>query len=346
MPAATTATLRLLGSPFVDLLLGPYGVDRYLELIRPDLTVADYEAAQAWDPLGARYPAELGARVEARVGNDAAAAALLRRATRMEPSATNFRRLGGVLDAEGDHAGAAAAYRAGLRVDPNSLDLLLALAGDSPPGQALGVYRRVALLEDSPVGRVRAIGEVTEARFAIADAALASPAAGGDAAESVRYAAHAQRLLEAYLDEGGTLSPERQAQIGNHPDPAEDARFRDLYAQTMAMLVAAAPAAQRAALQSRAQDFLARFQSVIDLGSGDVAATPAAGAAAYGRAADELETYARTMPTDAVGAAQARDLYGRAMNGLVALAPPEQRAGLQAREQAGLQKFTDSFPTP
>ncbi|MGZ4166239.1 MAG: ferredoxin reductase [Solirubrobacteraceae bacterium] len=35
---------RLLGSPVVDLLLGPHGVDRYLELIRPTLTVADARA--------------------------------------------------------------------------------------------------------------------------------------------------------------------------------------------------------------------------------------------------------------------------------------------------------------
>jgi ferredoxin-NADP reductase len=43
MPVAT-ATRRLLRSPLVDLLLGPYGVDRYLELIRPDLTVHDARA--------------------------------------------------------------------------------------------------------------------------------------------------------------------------------------------------------------------------------------------------------------------------------------------------------------
>jgi ferredoxin-NADP reductase len=35
---------RLLGSPVVDLLLGPHGVDRYLELIRPTLTVSEARA--------------------------------------------------------------------------------------------------------------------------------------------------------------------------------------------------------------------------------------------------------------------------------------------------------------
>ncbi len=43
MPIATT-TRRLLSSPLVDLLLGPYGVDRYLELIRPDLTIREARA--------------------------------------------------------------------------------------------------------------------------------------------------------------------------------------------------------------------------------------------------------------------------------------------------------------
>ncbi len=35
---------RLLGSQLVDLMLGPHGVDRYLELIRPTLTVGDARA--------------------------------------------------------------------------------------------------------------------------------------------------------------------------------------------------------------------------------------------------------------------------------------------------------------
>jgi stearoyl-CoA 9-desaturase NADPH oxidoreductase len=40
----TTVTQRLLRSPAVDLLLGPHGVDRYLELINPRLTVTDARA--------------------------------------------------------------------------------------------------------------------------------------------------------------------------------------------------------------------------------------------------------------------------------------------------------------
>ncbi len=39
-----TTTNRLLRSSFVDLLVGPHGIDRYLELIRPQLTVRDARA--------------------------------------------------------------------------------------------------------------------------------------------------------------------------------------------------------------------------------------------------------------------------------------------------------------
>jgi len=43
MPAQLSPR-RLLKSPLVDLLVGPHGIDRYLELIRPDLTVRDARA--------------------------------------------------------------------------------------------------------------------------------------------------------------------------------------------------------------------------------------------------------------------------------------------------------------
>jgi ferredoxin-NADP reductase len=44
MMTTPSLTRRVLGSSFVDLLLGPNGVDRYLELLRPDLTIRDARA--------------------------------------------------------------------------------------------------------------------------------------------------------------------------------------------------------------------------------------------------------------------------------------------------------------
>src|ERR1700683_5295920 len=43
MPTLTTPR-RLLGSQLVDLLVGPHGIDRYLELVRPELTIRDARA--------------------------------------------------------------------------------------------------------------------------------------------------------------------------------------------------------------------------------------------------------------------------------------------------------------
>ncbi len=43
MPVQTPAR-RFLRSGFVDLLVGPHGIDRYLELLRPDITVGDARA--------------------------------------------------------------------------------------------------------------------------------------------------------------------------------------------------------------------------------------------------------------------------------------------------------------
>ena len=42
MPTPTRT--RILRSSLVDLLVGPHGIDRYLELIRPQMTVNDARA--------------------------------------------------------------------------------------------------------------------------------------------------------------------------------------------------------------------------------------------------------------------------------------------------------------
>src|SRR5437763_6700780 len=45
MPSsATTTTRRILRSSLVDLLVGPHGIDRYLELVKPGLTVNEARA--------------------------------------------------------------------------------------------------------------------------------------------------------------------------------------------------------------------------------------------------------------------------------------------------------------
>src|SRR5947209_12344674 len=43
-PPPRSLSRRLLGSQLIDVLVGPHGIDRYLELIRPDLTIHDARA--------------------------------------------------------------------------------------------------------------------------------------------------------------------------------------------------------------------------------------------------------------------------------------------------------------
>lgn len=65
MPA-TAVTRRILRSPLFDLLVGPHGIDRYLELIRPDLTVRDARA----EVVSVRRQSARSVTLELR-GNDA-----------------------------------------------------------------------------------------------------------------------------------------------------------------------------------------------------------------------------------------------------------------------------------
>jgi len=228
-------------------------------LSMPDLPGAReaYAQAQAWDPLNARYPSDQGFKVLTRLGDVGAAEAALRRAIQLAPDATHWRRLGMVLEAQGRRDEAAQAYQSGLRLDPNSLDLLMSLAQISPPPQQLDVFRRIAALELTPVGTVRAIGDVTEARFAIADKAL------GDVGREPAYYARAARLLEAYADENGTNNIDRQAMLGGRTDPQRDSDMAALYEQVMAAWIAVAPPEGRGDLEERRKIYRAKFADVI-----------------------------------------------------------------------------------
>nr|MDQ2686997.1 O-antigen ligase family protein [Armatimonadota bacterium] len=318
-----------------------------------------YSQAQAWDPLNARYPGDLGYRVFARTGNFTAAEAPLRAAAAMEPNGVNFQRLAAVLSAQGRRTESLAAYQDGLRVDPNKLDLLLGAARLSPPAEALAYYRKMADLEDGPVGQVRAIGELTEPKFAEADAALAQAAAqAGNPTETVRFAQRAANVLEAYAREGGTANAQRQILNGFRPRPNDDAAYRDLYARVMAAWADATLADQKLAVRSRAQDYAMRFGAILAqdhaaLGNAANSAGDATQAATeYSRAAELLQRYADAGSThsgqkqgltdgrsDPALDAQMGTLYGHVMERLLAITPPEQRGALTDRARLYVAKF-------
>ncbi len=229
----------------------------------------DYATARTWDPLNAKYPSDEGYKVRARLGDLSGAEAALRQAVALEPDGVNWRRLGDVLKAQGQTAAALSAYQSGLRTDPNSLALLQAAAQTAPPMQGLAYYQKMADLEQSPVGTVRALGESVETRFAYADAALADAAAKTKPARALLYYARAADVIERFVDAGGSLNVQQQALSGFEPDPKQDAAMRDLYQHVMDARLALTPPADRSVLQSRRADYKQKLEAVLAKSSGN-----------------------------------------------------------------------------
>jgi len=233
----------------------------------PGGAAESYGPARAWDPLNGRYPSDLGFGVEyVRQGDPLNAETALQNAVALEPNSVNFRRLGTVMQASGRNADALAAYQNGLRAEPNSVELLLRLARLSPPPASLAYYQRISDLETSPVGTARALGESVEPTFAYADAALgdAAPASPERATDYYRRAAV---LLEAYVNEGGSLNSQREAIDGGQADPQADAALGKLSQHVMTAWTAIAPADQKDALQRRQKEFAAKYDAVVSQAS-------------------------------------------------------------------------------
>ncbi len=234
----------------------------------PGGAAESFGAARAWDPLNGRYPSDLGFGVEyVRLGDPLSAEIALQNAVALEPNSVNFRRLGTVLQASGRNADALAAYQNGLRAEPNSVELLLRLARISPPPASLAYYQRISDLETSPVGTARALGESVEPTFAYADAALGDAAAHSAPTRAAAYYTRAAALLEAYVNEGGSLNSQREAINGGQADPQTDAALGKLYQHVMTAWTAIAPADQKDALQRRQKEFAAKYDAVVSQAS-------------------------------------------------------------------------------
>jgi tetratricopeptide (TPR) repeat protein len=117
-----------------------------------------------------------------------------RRAIRLAPyRPASFLFMGNIWRTRGGHeylVQAAQWYHLGLNNVPNDLQLLFAYAGVREEmgdrAEAVTAYRRIADLEDSPVGQVRALNEVLDYRFARARMALAQAEPDPEAASKHR----------------------------------------------------------------------------------------------------------------------------------------------------------------
>lgn len=229
----------------------------------PQGAAQTYDAARAWDPLNARYASDQGYNFGSRLGQLTEAEAAAHAAVALGPNSVNYRRLGDILQQFGRQSEALAAYEDGLRADPHSLDLLLALARLSPPPRSLDYYRRISDLELTPVGTVRALSEYAETKFAEADAVMGDEAAGTDAAQAAVYYARAARVLEQYADLGGSLSLQQMAQHHSRPNPHQDADRRGLYGHVLTAWIALAPPDERDALRQRQEKYGRIYDALI-----------------------------------------------------------------------------------
>jgi len=163
-----------------------------------------YQTAMQLCPLNGQYPSNFGYKVTFRIGNNPTGAENdLRNAVSLRPEEVSYRRLSEILAAEGKPAEALKALDLGLQQSPNDLDLLLRRAQMSPPAQAVVYYQRIADLEMTPVGTVRALDAI-EVNFAIADANLAdAKLVQGNAAEAIAYYKRSVSTLQAYFKRKG-----------------------------------------------------------------------------------------------------------------------------------------------
>lgn len=222
-----------------------------------------YGAARAWDPLNGRYPSDEGYKVYYQRGGDLGQAeTAVRTAVALEPNSVNYRRLGNILQAGGSQMEALQAYQAGLRAEPNSLDLLNDLAWLTPLPGSLDYYKRISDLEMTPVGTVRALGEMTETKFARADVVMGEQAAKANKSEAIRYYTRAATVLEKFAEEGGSLNEQRLAMEGGRPNPSLDVDMRGLYERVMNDWIPLVPADQQTVLTQQRQEYLTKLDEV------------------------------------------------------------------------------------
>ena len=217
-------------------------------------SAAAYQTAISLLPLDGHVLGEYGYRLQGVAHQDAqSAVASLQKAIELQPDSTNFRRLGDVYAMSGQTQLAIDTYKRGLAAEPYSVDLLLDLAKISPQTESLAYYARLYRVEKSPVGQVRALGDITEARFAIADTALAEDAMKTkDLASATKYYEDARTLLEQYASEGGSTNTQHQALSGGHSDPQADRQYSIIYAHVMDSLIPLLTAEKQGDARARA----------------------------------------------------------------------------------------------
>lgn len=194
-----------------------------------------YSSAAKLDPLNAEYQRSLGSTY-LNLAASLRDASYAERAGRvlvecilLEPTSAKFRyQLGRADEYLSRNYQAILAYREALELDPNSPQIMLALArvyeDAGGKDEALAVYKRMVEVENSPYEQIRAVPELVEPAYIFAHRAIGEAMeARGDKAKAVEEYRTALKRIERYqtsienmgqvLDVNQQRNPEMEAQV-------------------------------------------------------------------------------------------------------------------------------------
>ncbi|BDI32315.1 hypothetical protein CCAX7_43660 [Capsulimonas corticalis] len=306
-----------------------------------------YAAAQSWSPWDGRNLSDLAYKVYlSRQHNTSLAESTLKNALALEPSYLNYRRLGNLYKATNRTSEAITAYQEGLRQDPNSLDLILDLASISAPDIALNYYRKMQQLERGPVGTVRALGDITEERFAQANAAVADDAAShGDMAAAVADYERAAAVLEKYAAEGGQSNPQRAALSGGQPDTEREEETAQRYRHVTEALAKLSGGKSEYTADPRQFYYDVQFDSLVAAAYQSTGDTAGA-LQRYDAAAKRIEAAAANGHSRPSKEYSLSTLYGSLLDKITALSPPEQAPEIDSRRKKYTPMIASVFNPP
>jgi len=201
----------------------------------------NYVTAAQIDPINSAYQKALAFQLYLPERDAADSEAALIKSASLAPGGVEYYRLGSFYLNNNELDKAQKAYELGLGYDPNSVQLLIALAqlaqqmGDSQG--SLRYYQKIADLETTPYGTVRAIPEISETRFVDADAAVGdSLLRKGMVTKAISYYLRAKADCEEYSNSGGASSGMRKAMNMGEIDNDLDSHMRGLTVTVMTNL--------------------------------------------------------------------------------------------------------------
>ncbi|HEY3328924.1 MAG TPA: O-antigen ligase family protein [Capsulimonadaceae bacterium] len=232
----------------------------------PASAQAAYRTAASLNPLRADYASVLGYRINPAL-DPAQAEADLKRAVMLVPDAVNYRRLGRMYASQGRPGDVLAVATDGLKNEPNNVDLWnLSAEAHLALGDIAGAtadYRKLATIETSLIGTIRAVTETVDINYVNADLYLADH---GSVTEKLELYGRVESTLRAFAEEGGTANQMRMSQLGGRRDLELDAKLRDQYDHASTGLIEALKSsrpANVAAVEARRTTTLAAFDNIL-----------------------------------------------------------------------------------